>query len=411
MKRTIFYSWQSDTTSKWNRNLIEEALERALKAIRKDDEASVEPVLDRDTAGVGGSPAITDTIFRKISTADVFVADVTTVNHGDKDRLIPNPNVSLELGYAIARLGWGRILLVQNAVHGGPEDLPFDLRGRRVIGYAADDTNDRAEVRALLQGRLEAALREALTASMIAGVHAGPDVPIWWGHWNKPDRHVSSGGHLFIREVGTEGFLFDMEVFNGSHMGAISGFARIVSSDLAYARIPAGDDGKFCELTFKRSLEGGNRRIEVEEAGEGHHFHGMGASFTGRYEWKYYFIFDGGFLDELDLQRLYRLTGQYFDLLMNCFAVIGQDENKDTFVASVIWGGVRGLYTITEGIILRGARAQLWVAYLYDDVVRYFTTERAYLTELPKTIEHWRSRFADKVVIYDSPVVQIPPDL
>lgn len=84
MRRTVFYSWQSDLDPKFNRNLIEDALERALRAIKRDEVAAIEPVLDRDTSGTPGSPAIADTIFNKIATADVFVADVSIINSGTK---------------------------------------------------------------------------------------------------------------------------------------------------------------------------------------------------------------------------------------------------------------------------------------------------------------------------------------
>jgi hypothetical protein len=133
MRRTVFYSWQSDLDPKFNRNLIEDALERALKAIKRDEVATIEPVLDRDTSGMPGSPAIADTIFNKIATADVFVADVSIINSGAEGRKTPNPNVLLELGFAISQLGWDRILLVGNTTFGDPESLPFDLRGRRLF--------------------------------------------------------------------------------------------------------------------------------------------------------------------------------------------------------------------------------------------------------------------------------------
>ena len=71
-------------------------------------------MLDRDTPGVPGAPAITDTIFSKIAVADVFIADVTITNPDTLLRKTANPNVLVELGFAISTLGWDRILLVQN---------------------------------------------------------------------------------------------------------------------------------------------------------------------------------------------------------------------------------------------------------------------------------------------------------
>ncbi|MCK9396633.1 MAG: nucleotide-binding protein [Methylobacter sp.] len=182
MKRSIFYSWQSDLEGAGNRNLIEDALKRALKSIRRDESETVEPVLDRDTAGLSGAPSISESIFAKISLADVFVADVSIINKGSTRRLIPNPNVLIELGYAIAQLGWERVLLVQNTAYGDPEDLPFDLRGRRIVPYSFErDTNDRSEVRALLQGRLEAALKSALSNSTQTSLPTGFNAPFYGG--------------------------------------------------------------------------------------------------------------------------------------------------------------------------------------------------------------------------------------
>jgi hypothetical protein len=98
VKRVVFYSWQSDSPTAIHRNLVEDALSRAVRAIRRDDTATVEPVVDRDTAGVPGSPAIADSIYAKIAEADVFVADVTIVNPAAPERWTLNPNILVELG-------------------------------------------------------------------------------------------------------------------------------------------------------------------------------------------------------------------------------------------------------------------------------------------------------------------------
>jgi hypothetical protein len=411
MRRTVFYSWQSDLDPRFNRNLIEDALKQALRAVKRDKVAAIEPVLDRDTAGTPGSPAIADTIFNKIATADVFVADVSIINSSLEGRKTPNPNVLLELGYAISKLGWGRILLVQNTAFGNPESLPFDLRGRRVVPYSTTDAVEKPEIRDSLRGRLETALRSALGDSMVSQVHAGQHVPLWWGNWTIERKHDAQGGNLFIREVGSSGFVFDLAVWSGSRTGNIFGYAQIVSPDTAYARLPADQVDRFCELTFRRSLTQHARDIVIEDSGDCHFFHGMGATFSGRYSWKHLALFLSGALDEIDLQRLNSIVGQYFDPMMKRFQALNDGENRDVFVARVTEGGVRGLYTIMEGIVLRGERGQLWAAYIDDDVVRYFTTEREYQARLPNTIEKWRERFKDKSVVFDAQIDRIPSDL
>ena len=131
----IFYSWQSDLENKTNRGFIGNALEKAVKSIRNDDSIIVEPVIDRDTKNVPGSPDIVQTIFDKIEQAQIFVCDISIINKDVNYRLTPNPNVLIELGYAMKTLGEGKIIMVMNTAFGTPEKLPFDLRMRRVITY------------------------------------------------------------------------------------------------------------------------------------------------------------------------------------------------------------------------------------------------------------------------------------
>jgi len=408
--RSIFYSWQSDTDSSANRNLIEDSLKRALRAIAKDDALSVQPVLDRDTAGVPGSPAIADSIFSKIVIADAFVADITIINPRARGRKSPNPNVLLELGFAVALLGWDRILLVQNAFYGPPEDLPFDLRGRRIITYRVDPTvSDRAEARALLQGRLESAITSALKGAASTEVLAGKGIPIWWGVWEIESRGGSFGGRLFIWETGAAGFLFRLTVYSGTHSGEITGSARFVSPNLAYSRI-ANHEGKFCELSFRRSTNGWEREIEIEEIGGCIEFHGVGATFSGRFKRRHDSLFDAGFLDELDLQRLYTISGQYFSDFSSCFQQVGETKNLDTFPAKVAVGAPRGLFTIKEAAVMRGKCGQLWAAYIDGERVRYFTTEQKYRDKLPVTLEHWRERFKEKEVVFVTDVDRVVKD-
>lgn len=164
---TIFYSWQSDLPSSSNRNFVLKALENAVKAIRTDEPLEIDPVVDRDTSGVSGSPDIAGTIFSKIDQAKVFVCDVSIINGSTNARPTPNPNVLVELGYAAKTLGWERIIMVMNTAYGSPELLPFDLRARRVVCYASSeepwDEEDKKNKRKMLESGFKTALRSILT--------------------------------------------------------------------------------------------------------------------------------------------------------------------------------------------------------------------------------------------------------
>jgi hypothetical protein len=133
MKVTLFYSWQSDLPNNTNRGFIERALEKAIASIRTEEELMIEPALERDTAGVAGTPDIAATIFRKIDECHIFVGDVSIINPKTRTgRKTPNPNVLLELGYAAKKLTWDNVICVFNTAFGKTEDLPFDLRLRRL---------------------------------------------------------------------------------------------------------------------------------------------------------------------------------------------------------------------------------------------------------------------------------------
>lgn len=187
--RTVFYSWQSDLPNKTNRGFIADALNRAIKKLQRDDtivEAERPDLqLDRDTAGVPGSPDIAATILQKIDGCAIFIADISTLGKaGPQARATPNPNVLFELGYAWRALGDARVLLVSNVAFSGnpqhPEyDLPFDLRGKRLITYMLCEEEEKAAVRDQLVGRLAAELREMLPLLQ----PIAPRAPIAWREW------------------------------------------------------------------------------------------------------------------------------------------------------------------------------------------------------------------------------------
>jgi hypothetical protein len=163
-KHIIFYSWQSDLDGKTTRSFIEDALRRAVKSLRKDDTLDVEPVIDRDTKDVPGSPDIAKTILVKIGRAQIFVGDVSIVNQGAK-RLTPNPNVVYELGYARRALGDEHIIMVMNTAYGAQPDLPFDLRQHRAIGYyLPKEIDDESLSRPDIRKNLENSLKEHILA-------------------------------------------------------------------------------------------------------------------------------------------------------------------------------------------------------------------------------------------------------
>lgn len=132
---TVFYSWQSDLPDTSNRAFIRQALRTAASSI-EDSKGDLIVEIDEATRDVSGSPNIPATILAKINIADVFVCDISTINTNESGRKTPNPNVVFELGYAIANLGWERVILLFNEEFGSfPADLPFDFDRHRVSKF------------------------------------------------------------------------------------------------------------------------------------------------------------------------------------------------------------------------------------------------------------------------------------
>lgn len=146
MATTIFYSWQNDSPKKTNLNAIRSALKKACKRLEAA-EPTLKLVPDEATRDTSGSPNIALKILEKIEAADIFVADVTTVTPPGADRPCPNPNVGYELGYAVATLGWDRVILLFNdAIGNFPADLPFDFVQNRASPYSFGETDRASKV-------------------------------------------------------------------------------------------------------------------------------------------------------------------------------------------------------------------------------------------------------------------------
>lgn len=152
-KITIFYSWQSDLPGNTTRNIIQDSIKDAVRILRD----TVDVAADRDTQGAFGSPDIVQTIFSKIDACDIFIADVTAVcqydvidkdgNPTGKKKLMPNPNVMLELGYATKVVGWENVICILNTDYGMPDDMSFDIANRRLTSFSLSGCKSKSDVK------------------------------------------------------------------------------------------------------------------------------------------------------------------------------------------------------------------------------------------------------------------------
>lgn len=167
---TVFLSWQSWSPLETNKDAIRTALHKASSLIQREhDHLKIQ--VDQATTRQPGSPNICETILGKIRKADVFVADVTVAvreaaaSEGAAKRVSPNPNVMFELGYAVAELGWSRIVLLVNTATCAVEELPFDIAGHRVTKYQLPPSNVDQNSEKPLESQLKTALTQIIKSN------------------------------------------------------------------------------------------------------------------------------------------------------------------------------------------------------------------------------------------------------
>ena len=172
---TVVWSWESDSPGKTGRHFIRGVLEDALVQLALGDELD-EPLrenlhLDHDRKGVPGSPDLAQAILEKIRNSAVFIADVTPIGKTDKGKSLINPNVAIELGYALYFVGDEGLLMVLNEAYGDRESLPFNLRhkgGPIIFNLPADSNKEQiTRVRAQLVGDFKSALQDCLNAKRV----------------------------------------------------------------------------------------------------------------------------------------------------------------------------------------------------------------------------------------------------
>jgi hypothetical protein len=136
----IFFSWQSDLNQEVTTRAIRAALRAAMTAVEND--YPVDITLEEATSNVPGSPYIPYALADKISKADIFVGDITTVVRlgGQTGKSLPNANVTFELGIASAELGRNRIIILFNTALAELDELPFDFDRHRIskFNFSAD---------------------------------------------------------------------------------------------------------------------------------------------------------------------------------------------------------------------------------------------------------------------------------
>lgn len=206
----IFYSWQTTTNTKYNKNFITECIKDAVKKIKQiPDFKRIDFVVTDAVRSESGQVAIADTIIEKIiSNSDIFIADITIVNYDFPDSIpddykeilrksqkpTPNPNVMIEYGAALKSLGKNAIISILNTYYSGSpkeknnaEIIPFDLRHDRFpteYNYSSQNESQKTEIKKKLVASLVNVLKP--TIQNVLETQKSKFSPfVAWNEWNE----------------------------------------------------------------------------------------------------------------------------------------------------------------------------------------------------------------------------------
>lgn len=154
MEFKVFWSWQADLKKNINKHFIGDCLANAVKQINRKRDSGIILVIERDTKNKTGAPNIVSTVFGKINDCQVFVGDVSIVQDGNL-RSFPNPNVLIELGYALKCVAEDDLLLVFNKAYGEVDKMPFNIMQKRLFPYSLTENATDPERRKTIKSMTE----------------------------------------------------------------------------------------------------------------------------------------------------------------------------------------------------------------------------------------------------------------
>ena len=153
----IFFCYQSDYTE--SNEIISGLLEEIVEEIN-DKYVPIEPIeIERASSYGEGAVKIDSNLMKKIKKSVIFLADVTPVlkfDEDNKNKAYPNPNVCIEVGYALKSKTEDRVVLCKYERDDFEEvNFPFDIdKNRRFM------SSDKSELKTEIKKELTEKLSE-----------------------------------------------------------------------------------------------------------------------------------------------------------------------------------------------------------------------------------------------------------
>ncbi len=140
----IFLSYQSEyqTSNQVLVEVLNDAIENINQRMRAVGRSRLPITIEASPRPTDAPIRLSNTMLRKIRKSLLFIADttpITSLGTQDKLQLIPSPNVSVEIGYALQSKRSEQILLVQMQRPDFEGVLPFDLPNHQQLLFKTAD--------------------------------------------------------------------------------------------------------------------------------------------------------------------------------------------------------------------------------------------------------------------------------
>ncbi|WP_405115574.1 hypothetical protein MHH28_13155 [Paenibacillus sp. FSL K6-1217] len=247
---------------------------------------------------------------------------------------------------------------------------------------------------------------EALTSTAAASLKV-PKAADWSGEWYMASSSPFYGSYIEFSNVKSDKLVFSLDAFDGGHSGQLYEVSAVVRKRMAVYK---EEDGS---VVFFYLLNG---RLYVTSPSPVYSA-GADVTYTGEYtrdpQKKVYTLKDTGVFKTAAEDKAFRkVVGEDYDLFLYSMQQLDEPKDSDGLGARVVQGGVRGLYTLSEAIIMYDKQGHFWAAALDSDegdeleestdpYVRFYTNVPG-TNMLPATITKWMEDFPDYDVAYMS---------
>ncbi|MBT2290827.1 hypothetical protein J7E73_17140 [Paenibacillus albidus] len=245
---------------------------------------------------------------------------------------------------------------------------------------------------------------EALTAAAAANLK-NPSAADWTGEWNMTAESPFRNARVQISGIQKDKLSFTIGAQDGGHSGIIDEGSAYLRNRIAIYKENDGSVVFFYLLNNQLYVVSPS---PVYSAGANVTY--TGAYYKGPAKDTTFTLKDlGVFKTNAEDKAFRKVVGDDYELFLSSMQLLTREKDQDGLKATVVKGGVRGLFTVMEAIVMYDAKGHYWAAVIgsqntgSEEVelpqVQFYTNVPG-TTKLPKTIDTWRQSFPEYKVIF-----------